>query len=75
MKRCLGCHGIAISEDLFVFELTELAKRADRLPVTKQSILKVMTGLYDPLGVIGPILVLGYCFKSCVHIRLTGMTS
>ena len=28
MKRCLGCHGIAISEDLFVFELTELAKRA-----------------------------------------------
>ena len=44
-------------QDLFVFELTELAKRADGLPVTKRSILKVVAGLYDPLGVIGPVVV------------------
>ena len=44
-------------EDLFVFELTELANRADGLPVTKRSILKVGAAMFDPLGIISPVLV------------------
>lgn len=44
-------------EDLFVFELTQLAKRADGLPVTKRNILKVVAGLYELLGVTGPVVV------------------
>ena len=34
-------------KDLFVFELVKSASRADRLPVTKRSILKVVAGMHD----------------------------
>lgn len=44
-------------KDLFVFELVKSASRADGLPVTKRSILKVVAGMYDPLGIISPIVV------------------
>ncbi|XP_068749238.1 uncharacterized protein [Montipora capricornis] len=57
--RCEKVLGLSwnCDQDLFVFELTELVKRADGLPVTKRSILKVVAGLYDPLGVTGPVVV------------------
>ena len=42
-------------KDLFVFELVKSASRADGLPVTKRS--KVVAGMYDPLGIISPIVV------------------
>ena len=44
-------------EDLFVFELVKSASRADGLPVTKRSILKVVAGMYDLLGIISPVVV------------------
>ena len=44
-------------EDLFVMELSELVKRADRLHMTKRTILKVIAGLYDPLQIVNPLLV------------------
>lgn len=45
------------NEDLFNFELFALAKKADGLAITKRSILKIAAGMYDPLGIISPILV------------------
>ena len=44
-------------EDLFIFELSALAKRSDGLAVTKRSILKIAAGMYDPLGIVSPVLV------------------
>ncbi|XP_015767737.1 PREDICTED: uncharacterized protein LOC107346459 [Acropora digitifera] len=44
-------------KDLFIFELSTLAKKADGLAVTKRSILKIAAGMYDPLGIISPVLV------------------
>ena len=43
--------------ELFVFELPDTAERADELPVTKRSILKVIAGMYDPIGLLCPVLV------------------
>ena len=37
--------------------MTQLEKRADGLPATKWSILKVVAGLYELLGVTGPVVV------------------
>jgi len=45
------------NEDLFIFELSALAKKADGLAVTKRSILKIAAGMYDPLGIVSPVLV------------------
>ena len=44
--------------DLFVFELSDVAERADGLPVTKRSILEVIAGMYDPIGLLSPVLVI-----------------
>lgn len=43
--------------DLFIFELSEMVEKADNLPVTKGSVLKVIAGLYDPLGLVSPVLI------------------
>ena len=34
-----------------------MVEKADDLPVTKRSILKVIAGMYDPLGLVSPVLV------------------
>jgi len=34
-----------------------MVERADGLPVTKRNILKVIAGMYDPLGLLSPVLV------------------
>ena len=54
MERLLSWN---CEKDLFVFELVKSASRADELPVTKRSVLKVVAGMYDPLGIISPIVV------------------
>ena len=40
-----------------MMEFSELVKRADDLSVTKRTILKVIAALYDPLGIVSPVLV------------------
>ena len=45
------------NKDSFIFELSALAKKADRLVVTKRSILKIAADMYDPLGIVSPVLV------------------
>ena len=55
-KRILGLSWDC-NKDLFIFELSALAKKDDGLAVTKRSILKIAAGMYDPLGIISPVLV------------------
>ena len=44
-------------KDLFIFELSTLANKADGLGVTKRSILKIAAGMYDSPGIVSPVLV------------------
>ena len=68
-------------KDLFVFELVGSTSRADGLPVTKRSILKVVAGMYDPLRIISPVVVsikvlFTCCVTRAVHLDLvTDMTA
>ena len=68
VKEMLGTKGGTTNEkvlglswdyikDLFIFELSTLAKKAEGLGVTKKSILKIAAGMYDSLGIVSPILV------------------
>ena len=41
--------------DMFVFRLAPLAEIASQLPPTKGSALKIIAGIFDPLGLITPI--------------------
>ena len=51
-------------QDLFVFVLSDVAERANGLPVTKRSIFKVIAGMYDPIGLLSPVLVeMGVLFQ------------
>ena len=40
-----------------MFELSDVAERANGLPVMKRSILKVIAGMYDSIGLLSPVLV------------------
>ena len=41
--------------DMFVFRLAALAEMASQLPPTKQSVLKIIARIFDPLGLITPL--------------------
>ena len=43
--------------DLLIFELSEVVERANNLPVMKRSILKLIAGMYDPLGLVSAMIV------------------
>ena len=44
-----------IVEDMFLFNLEELIKYAKSLPVTKRSLLKWSSKIFDPLGFLSPL--------------------
>ena len=63
-------------KDLFIFELSTLAKKTDELAVTKRSILKIAAGMYDPLGIVSPVFVsVKVLSNSYVRTKLNGMKS
>ena len=64
-------------EDLIVMEFSELVNSADELGVTKRTILKVMAGLYDPLGIVSLVprlaLVSGRILAKLVKTVMTAL--
>ena len=42
-------------EDTISLDLAAIAKRSEGLPVTKRNTLKLLAGIFDPLGIIGPV--------------------
>ena len=44
-------------EDTITLELTVIAERAKDLPATKRNTLRLLEGIFDPLGMIGPITI------------------
>ena len=44
-------------QDTITPELTAIAKRAEDLPATKRNTLRIVAGIFDPLGMIGPITI------------------
>ena len=39
---------------MITLELTVIAERAKGLPITKRNTLKLLAGVFDPLGLISP---------------------
>ena len=60
----LGCKGQKVlglawdyEADVISFDLTEIADRAKGLPATKRNTLRLLAGIFDPLGIMGPVTV------------------
>ena len=53
-QKVLGCEW-DYEADVITLELTVIAERAKGLPITKRNTLKVLAGVFDPLGLISPI--------------------
>ena len=56
----LGCKGQKVlglawdyETDVISFDLTETAERAKGLPATKRNTLRLLAGIFDPLGIMG----------------------
>ena len=43
-------------EDNFVFDFTEIREKFDVIP-TKRNVIKAIASIYDPLGLLNPIVV------------------
>ena len=44
-------------EDTLIMRLSTLCDRALKLPATKRNILSINASIYDPLGLISPVLI------------------
>ena len=44
-------------KDTLSLDLAVIAKRSEGLPATKRNTLKLLAGIFDPLGIIGPVTV------------------
>ena len=44
-------------QDTITLKLTAIAKRTENLPATKRNTLRLLAGIFDPLGMIGPITI------------------
>ena len=47
--------------DVISFDLTEIAERAKGLPATKRNTFRLLAGIFDPLGIMGPVTVKVTC--------------
>ena len=45
------------SEDTFIFKFDKLVKIAQALSATKRNVLKIAASVYDPLGILSPMVV------------------
>ena len=44
-------------EDTISLDLRAIARRAEGLPATKRNTLRLIAGIFDPLGIIGPVTI------------------
>ena len=49
--------GWDITDDVLLFNLSDITKRADTLKLTKRNILKISGSFYDPLGILSPLTI------------------
>ena len=55
-EKVLGLHWNC-ETDMFSFQFVEFIEKAKGLIMTKRNLLSLLSGLYDPLGIISPIVV------------------
>ena len=60
----LGCKGQKVlglawdyEEDMISLDLSAIARHAQGLPATKRNTLRLIAGIFDPLGIIGPVTI------------------
>ena len=60
----LGCKGQKVlglawdyEEDTISLDLSATARCAEGLPATKRNTLRLIAGIFDPLGIIGPVTI------------------
>ena len=58
----------------FKFEIAKVGERAKTLSPTKRNLLSVLASLFDPLGVISPVIVCAkILFQEVCKVKLIGM--
>ena len=55
-QKVLGL-SLDFEQDTITLELITIAKRAEGLQATKRNTLRLLAGIFDPLGIIGPITI------------------
>ena len=57
--------------DKFKFTISKLAEMAEELPVTTRSILSTASKLFDPLGIVGLVMVMAkLIFQDACRLEL-----
>ena len=52
-------------------DLSAIARRAEGLPATKRNTLQLIAGIFDPLGIIGPITITAkILFQEVCHQKI-----
>ena len=61
-------------EDTITLDLIRIAEHAEGLPATKHSTLRLLAGIFDPLGIIGPVTITAKISRTRVDRRSAGTT-
>ena len=59
--------------DEFKFEIAKVGERAKTISPTKRNLLSVLASLFDPLGIVSPVIVCAKILFQYVRIKLIGM--
>ena len=70
-EKILGLQSDRESDE-FKFAISKLAEMAEELPVNKRSILSTTSKLFDPLGIVGPVMVMAkLIFQDACRLELS----
>jgi len=71
-QKVLGTNWNYFTEE-FLFKFQPQVERAQGLMPTKRNILRVIASFYDAMGLISPIIVQRFFFKTSASQTITGM--